>query len=111
MFGTPAQNDSPSKYLPSKYVADKLLEQYWHAVHPIARILYQPSFEQRYIRLWQTLGRDSEPVASITAIVLAVLFLATISISDKESLRILAIPRQSLREQLQTGTKSALQRV
>jgi hypothetical protein len=110
MFGSSMQKISVCKDLPSKYAAEKLLAHYWVAVHPISRTVHRPSFEQRYRKLWRDVATASEPPASIAAIVFAVLFSAAVSVSDDTTFGELGVSRESILEQLQSGTECALQR-
>ena len=41
-------NTSLIDYLPSKNAADQLVAQYFHAVHPVARIVHKQTFESQY---------------------------------------------------------------
>jgi hypothetical protein len=109
MFGIPSKVYA-CKHLLSKYVADKLLEQYWVAVHPIARTVHQSSLEQRYRKLWYDVAEGSTSIASIEAVIFAILFAGAVSVSDEALIQELGISRQVLIESLQRGTELALQR-
>ena len=52
-FAPEPQKSSFMIYLPSKNVADSLLNHYWIAVHPIARVVHRPSFERQWTSFWQ----------------------------------------------------------
>ena len=54
-FGQGGQVASLIDFLPSRLVADRLIKQYFIAVHPIAQILHWPTFEREYDTL---LGRS-----------------------------------------------------
>lgn len=110
MFGSPLRQESACKYLPSKYVADRLLEQYWNAVHPVARAVHRLSFEQKYTKLWCDVINHSKSIASTEAVVLAALFAGAVSISDPETFQELGSSRTDLIDKLQKGTELALQR-
>ncbi|KAJ5372856.1 hypothetical protein N7517_004862 [Penicillium concentricum] len=97
-------------YIPHRNVADKLLEQYWVAVHPIVRILHRPSFAQRYETLWEAI-ENGEPVApSLVALVYSVLFSAVISMSEGQVQEVCRDSREQLRNSLKLGVEASLGR-
>jgi hypothetical protein len=39
--------------LPERWLADSLLQSFWDLVHPVFPIIHRPSFETRYVKLWE----------------------------------------------------------
>jgi hypothetical protein len=95
-------------YLPAQDAADRLLEQYWDAVHPIARIVHRPTFEKRYILFWDQVMQGFEPTPSLQAAVFAALFTAAISMSEHEALGLFSVSRSELQHRFQLGVETAL---
>src|ERR1700759_4856138 len=52
-----------TQFLPSRTVADRLLEQYWEAVHYMARVVHGPRFERQRQQCWEcmTFGVELPP--------------------------------------------------
>jgi hypothetical protein len=94
--------------LPSKNVADSLLNHYWIAVHPVARVLHRPTFERQWASFWQQVHGGVEPLASLQALVMATLMSATISLSDQAISMQLGVPKLQLLRSFQQGAESAL---
>lgn len=95
-------------FLPSKAAADRLMQQYWDAVYPVARIVHRPSFEKRYQAFWDDVSKGIEPTPSLQAVVFAALFTAVISMPEHEVLRLFGVPQKDLKETFQLGTEIAL---
>lgn len=95
-------------YLPSKNVADSLLNHYWKAVHPISRVVHRPSFERQWGSFWQQVHGGVEPVASMQALVMGALLSATISLSEQAISMQLGVPKVQLLRSFQQGAESAL---
>lgn len=51
-FGQGGQQASLIDFLPSRLAADRLVKQYFQAVHPIAQIVHRPTFEEEYDTFW-----------------------------------------------------------
>lgn len=97
-------------FLPSRLAADRLLQQYWLAVHPIARMVHRPSFERRYETFWNEVQMGIEPVGSLQAIVFAAMFSGVVSMPDEVILRDFGVAKKALEENFQQGTETALTR-
>lgn len=103
-------HESLTQYIPPRNMADKLLEHYWEAVHPVARILHRPSFAQRYETLWEFVEDGHQVPPSLAAIVCSVLFSAVISMSESQVLEVCQTFRQELKDLLKMGAEIALSR-
>ncbi|GKZ87733.1 transcriptional regulator family: Fungal Specific TF [Aspergillus niger] len=99
-----------AKFVPARHIADKLLERYWVAVHPVARILHRPTFAQRYETLWELVESGHEVPPSLSAIVCAILFSATLCINEAGDLVEDNVPREILKYRLLSGTEVSLGR-
>lgn len=108
IFEHVSRDEDLTQYIPSRQVADKLLEQYWSAVHPVARIVHRPSFAQRYETLWEAIENRHCLPPSLAAMMCSVLLFAVITMSDMQVLQICQIPRQRLTSDLKAGVESAL---
>uniref|UniRef100_A0A093VTI3 Putative transcriptional regulatory protein n=1 Tax=Talaromyces marneffei PM1 TaxID=1077442 RepID=A0A093VTI3_TALMA len=108
LLGSSLQECTLLDMLPSKPVADRLMEQYWEACHPIARIVHRQSLEARYKLLWDNIALGIEPTPSIQAIIFATLFTAAVSMTADSVLDSFGVDQRSLIERFQLGTESAL---
>lgn len=108
LLGSSLQEYTLLDMLPSKTVADKLLQHYWEACHPIARIVHRPTLEARYRILWDSIARGIEPTPSIQAIIFATLFTAAVSMTAQNVLDLFGVEQRNLIERFQLGTESAL---
>jgi hypothetical protein len=97
-------------YLPSKNVADSLLNHYWLAVHQMCRLVHRPSFERQWAEFWQQVHSGTEPLPSMQALVMGVLLSAVISLSDQAISMQLGVPKEQLLQSFQQGAESALYR-
>lgn len=97
-------------YLPSRQMANNLLQHYWARVHPIARVVHRPSFERQYLQFWNTIASGFEPTFSIQAIVLAALFSGAVSVPETTIQTKLGCIKKDLVGNLQTAAESALGR-
>ncbi|KAL8846692.1 MAG: hypothetical protein Q9221_008220 [Calogaya cf. arnoldii] len=97
-------------YLPSKIIANRLLAQYWLAVHPICRIVHRPSFQRRYDTFWTDVEIGVEPTGSLQAVVFAALFSGVVSMSDNAVLMAFGTSKKDLVDNFQMGTETALGR-
>ncbi|KAF9890653.1 hypothetical protein FE257_005784 [Aspergillus nanangensis] len=98
------------KYLPDRHISDSLLQRYWAAVHPVARIVHRPSFAQRYETLWECVENGLPIPPSLAGIICAILLSAVISMSESETSDLGSGNgvRQALLDQLKQGTEAAL---
>ncbi|KAI5459595.1 hypothetical protein BGZ63DRAFT_455200 [Mariannaea sp. PMI_226] len=108
IFGHYFPQEPLTQYIPPRDIADRLLEQYWNAVHPIARVLHRPSFAQRYETLWEFIENDHRVTPSLVAVVCSVLFAACTSMSDEQVLATCHISKAEMNAGLKTGTETAL---
>ena len=109
-FATGNHGTSLIDFLPSRLAADRLLQQYWYAVHPIARMVHRPSLERRYETFWNEVQMGIEPVGSLQAVVFAAMFSGVVSMSEEVILRDFGVTKKALEENFQQGTETALTR-
>jgi hypothetical protein len=95
-------------FLPSKLAADTLIEQYHKNVHFIARVVHWPSFQVQYDNFWTNVLMGIEPVASLQAIVFAVMFSVVASMSDVDIAASFSRPQKQVLTNFQTGVEVAL---
>lgn len=109
-LGPTSWEEPLAKFVPARHIADKLLERYWVAVNPVARILHRPTFAQRYETLWELVESGHEVPPSLSAIVCAILFSATLCIDEAGNLVEDDVPREILKYRLLSGTEVSLGR-
>jgi hypothetical protein len=109
-FSSNSYGNSLIDYLPSQHAADHLLSQYWHAVHPICRIVHRPSFQRRYDQFWDEVRMGIEPTGSLQALVFAAMFSGVVSMPEELIMRDFAVPKKDLVDNFQQGTETALSR-
>ena len=97
-------------FLPSRIVADRLLTQYWEAVHPIARAVHRPSFQRRYDAFWDDVSSGIEPPNSLQAVVFAAMFSGVVSMPEEAIVMQFGVAKKGLVENFQVGTETALGR-
>ena len=97
-------------FLPARAVADRLLQQYWLSVHPIARILHKPSFLKRYELFWAEVTMGIEPAGSLQAIVFSTMFSAVVSMPQDVLLHYFGVGKKEMVANFQIGTETALGR-
>lgn len=95
-------------FLPTKMAADRLMEQYWYAVHPIAKILHRQTFERKYTQFWSDVTKGLEPPFSLQALIFATLFTAVVSMPEASVLSTFGVAQKKLIENFQFGTEMAL---
>lgn len=108
VFGHTDNNSSLIDYLPSRLAADRLIKQYFTAVHPVAQLLHYPSFEKEYENFWEDVSVGIEPPNSVQAIVFAAMFSGVVSMSEMIILRDFGVPKERLIDNFKSGTESAL---
>lgn len=75
------------KVLRSQDLANRIMEQYWECVHPVARIVHRPSFQERYDIFWSNASRGlNNTPESTQALLYAALFAGVVSM-DAETVR------------------------
>ena len=97
-------------FLPSRDFADKLVTQYWFAVHPIARIVHRQSFERQYAQFWQEVSQGFEPSHSLQALVLAAFLSASVSLPNEVAERDFGCARIDMIKTFRAGCEYALSR-
>ncbi|CEN61084.1 hypothetical protein ASPCAL07750 [Aspergillus calidoustus] len=110
IFGQTTTSAQVTDHIPPRHIADWLLDQYWIAVHPVARVVHRPSFMQRYETLWECVGNGQQVSASLVAIVSAILLSAALSMADDAVLEAWDTSCAALETQLKIGTEHALTR-
>jgi len=109
-FASAQHGTSLIDFLPSKQAADRLLHQYWYAVHPIARCVHRPSFQRRYNLFWDEVTIGIEPVGSLQAVVFAAMFSGVVSMPDEKIMQDFGVAKKDLVDNFQQGTETALVR-
>ncbi|EFQ99096.1 hypothetical protein MGYG_02110 [Nannizzia gypsea CBS 118893] len=99
---------SLADFLPTRTASDRLLEQYWVSVDPVAKILHRPTFERQYREFWSDVSKSLEPPYSLQAVVFAVLFTAVASMQEHLVLSTFGVAQKKLIENFQLGTEMAL---
>ena len=80
-------NQHIPKFLRSKELADKIMDNYWKSVHTVACMVYRPSFQARYDVFWYNVSEGLKDTPDSTqALVYAALFAGVVSM-DAESVR------------------------
>ncbi|KAI4187498.1 MAG: hypothetical protein L6R41_002780 [Letrouitia leprolyta] len=109
-FSSGQNSASLIDFLPSKLIADRLLNQYWLAVHPLCRTVHRPSFQKRYRAFWADVETGVEPPGSLQAIIFAALFCGVVSMPDNVILMEFGTTKKDLVDNFQMGTETALGR-
>ncbi|KAL8940523.1 MAG: hypothetical protein Q9216_002773 [Gyalolechia sp. 2 TL-2023] len=109
-FSSGQNSASLIDFLPSKPIADRLLNQYWLAVHPLCRTVHRPSFERRYRAFWADVETGVEPPGSLQAIIFSALFSGVVSMPDNVILMEFGTTKKDLVDNFQMGTETALGR-
>ena len=110
LFSHHSSSASLIDFLPSRNVADRLLDQYWKSVHPIARLVHKPSFGRRYDIFWDDVRLGIEPAGSLQAVVFAAMFSAVVSMPEDAILMEFGVSKKDLVDNFQMGTETALGR-
>jgi hypothetical protein len=97
-------------FLPPRHVADQLIAQYLDAVHPVARLIHQPTFERQYTMFWSNLTNGTLTPAPIQAILFAAMFSAAVSLSDDAAASFSEMQKHTLVERLREMTEFMLSR-
>lgn len=110
LFSHSTSSTSLIDFLPSRNVSDRLLDQYWKSVHPIARIVHKPSFIRRYNTFWEDVRLGIEPASSLQAVVFAAMFSGVVSMLEDVVLMEFGVSKKELVSNFQMGTETALVR-
>lgn len=109
LLGQTAHPPTPlNMMLPTKSISDGLMEQYFRAVHPIARCVHRPSFEAQYRAFWDGVISNFEPRPSTQAVIFAAMFSAAVSLGDEAAMQRFGFNRETLINNLKAGVESAL---
>ncbi|KAI1132101.1 hypothetical protein F5Y10DRAFT_17276 [Nemania abortiva] len=96
------------QFMPYRAVADRLMAQYFRAVHPIAPCSHRPSMEAAYATFWEEITGGYEPRPSTQAIVFATMFSGIISMNEETVFHELGFPKANWVASLKMGTETAL---
>ncbi|KAK1726747.1 fungal-specific transcription factor domain-containing protein [Colletotrichum acutatum] len=107
-FGHTPEALSLDRRLPQKEAADRLTQQYFAAVHPIARCVHRPSFEAEYVNFWDEVYSNIEPRASTQAVMFAAWFSAAVSMDDPTVRTLFGVTKANLIDRMKTETERAL---
>lgn len=107
-FGQATHVSGFRDHLPNRQAADQLVEAYFLAVHPVAKILHKPAFEALYWRFWQQVDQEVDPPTSAQALVFATMFSGLVSIDDRVVLNIFGVHKDQFLTTIRIGTESAL---
>ncbi|KAI0141087.1 hypothetical protein F4776DRAFT_661908 [Hypoxylon sp. NC0597] len=108
-FGQIGEPPSILQFLPYRGAADRLMKQYFIAVHPIAPCSHRPSLEATYASFWEEINAGFEPRPSLQAIIFAAMFSGAISIDEITVFQeLVAYPRSNWVATLKMGTETAL---
>lgn len=95
-------------FLPPYGTREKLIRRYFEAVHPIARCVHRPSFEQMYASFEATIQRLEEPKASVQAVVFAAWFSAAVSMCEWDIQQQYGCKKIEFVTKLKAGVEQAL---
>lgn len=94
--------------LPAKAISDGLMEQYFRAVHPVARCVHRPSFQETYQTFWDEVYSNVQPRPSTQALIFATMFSAAVSLDDDAAVQRFGHGRNTLLNNLKTGVETTL---
>ncbi|KAI9760784.1 MAG: hypothetical protein M4579_001414 [Chaenotheca gracillima] len=97
-------------YLPSMAAADRLIAQYFAAVHPIARAVHRPTFERQYAAFWSDITVGMEPPRSMQAVIFSALFSGIVSMREEVILQEFGVGKATMVDNFRLGTETALAR-
>lgn len=109
-FGQVVDQPSILQFLPQQPTADRLMQQYFVAVHPIAPCSHRPSLEAAYASFWVDVRAGyEEPRPSTQAIVFAAMFSGVLSMDEGDVFRELGgYTKANWIATLKLGTETAL---
>jgi len=107
-FADEPKRSSILQYLPAKSIADRLLEQYWEAVHYMARVVHRPTYERQWAHFWECIHMGVEPPASMQALVMGTLLSSLMSLSEDRVAYEFGAVKSQLLDSFRQGTESAL---
>ncbi|KAH7035069.1 uncharacterized protein B0I36DRAFT_429282 [Microdochium trichocladiopsis] len=97
-----------TELLPHRVGADRLMKQYFTAVHAIAPCTHRPSLEVAYTLFWAEVDMGYEPRPSTQALIFAALFSAVVSMDEGAAYNELGNTKKQWIASLKLGTESAL---
>lgn len=107
-FGPGIDKATLTDFLPSRFAADRLITQYFTSVHPVVRLVHQPTFEKQYEQFWNTVSVGLEPPPSTQAIVFACMFSGVVSLEEAVIIRDFGVGKAGLIDNFKLGTEMAL---
>lgn len=107
-FGQIGQAPAFIQLLPQRHVADRLLERYWVAAHPITTCVHKPTFEKQYASFWDHVTYNYEPPPPLQSLVFAAWFTAAVGLEDDVAMQHYGYTKQQLVDLMKIGTESAL---
>jgi hypothetical protein len=99
-----------ANFLPSKSAADRIIRQYFTAVHPIAKAVHRPAFEREYAIFWDEVSLGIEPPNSVQAMIFAAMFSGVVSMDEPIIFQDFGVSKSTLTGNLKLGTETALGR-
>ncbi|RYP61960.1 hypothetical protein DL769_007501 [Monosporascus sp. CRB-8-3] len=82
VFGQIGDQPSFVQFLPYRAAADRLMAQYFTAVHTVAPCSHRPSLESTYASFWEEIDAGFEPRPSMQAIIFAAMFSGIVSMDE-----------------------------
>ncbi|KAI9770924.1 MAG: hypothetical protein M1840_002628 [Geoglossum simile] len=95
-------------YMIPRPTADRLKLQYFECVHPLACLVHKPTFEAQYESFWDSIIKGAKPAYSLQALYFAVMFSATVSMSDEAILREYGRTKESVVNDFRMNTEASL---
>ncbi|PBP19241.1 hypothetical protein BUE80_DR009827, partial [Diplocarpon rosae] len=95
-FGGTGSHASLIDFLPSRLAGDRLIRQYFECVHPICRLIHQPTFEEEWNSFWEEVTLGIEPPSSVQTIVFAAMFSGVVSMDDADIMREFGVSKASI---------------
>lgn len=108
-FGQVSEPPNILQFLPYRAAADRLMTQYFRAVHPIAPCSHRPSIEGAYAAFWEEIAAGFEPRPSTQAVIFAIMFSGIVSMKEDAVFHELGgYPKANWVASLKMGTETAL---
>jgi len=108
-FGQVCEPPNIMQFLPYRSTADRLMTQYFRAVHPIAPCSHRTLMERAYASFWEEITAGFEPRPSTQAIIFAALFSGIVSMEEDVVFHELGgYPKANWVSSLKMGTETAL---
>ncbi|KAI1174947.1 hypothetical protein F4777DRAFT_588811 [Nemania sp. FL0916] len=108
-FGQVGELPDILQFLPHQGAADRLMRQYFGAVHPVAPCSHRASMEGTYAAFWEDIHAGFEPRPSTQAIIFATMFSGIVSMKEDVIFHELGgFPKANWVASLKIGTETAL---